>query len=53
LPNQSGSILFKVNVASGSSLPIKNKIIANAVGDKYLANNISEVTTYPLGWDIS
>ena len=50
MPNQSGSINFKVTVASWSNIPIKNKIIANAVGDKYLANNISEAIIYPLGW---
>jgi hypothetical protein len=53
LPNQTGSIEFTSIIQANSYIPIKNKVIANTPGDKYLANNLAEFTIYPVGRDFS
>lgn len=51
--NQSGTIQFTTKIQQDIKLPIKNKVLANSPWDKYLANNISEYTIYPVWWIVS
>ncbi|HMY80778.1 MAG TPA: SdrD B-like domain-containing protein [Candidatus Absconditabacterales bacterium] len=48
-----GRITLQGAIQTGSNVPVKNKVILNTPGDKYLANNISEYIVYPSGRNFS